>query len=253
MKPLLLLTNDDGYRAKGINELTKALREQADIIIMAPEYPQSGMSSALSATQAIRYRLVSEEKGLTIYSCTGTPVDCVKLAIGQVLKRRPDAVISGINHGTNIAISVHYSGTLGAAIEGCINNLPAIAFSLTDVSPEANFEETCRLAKQLTAHVLKEGLPRGTYLSLNVPNKNKVKGIKICKQADSKWDDEHKRSKDGFNHDVFWMTGHLTVKDPTDQLNDTTALEEGYASLVPCKIDVTDYDYMDSLTQKFNL
>ncbi|MCD7976076.1 MAG: 5'/3'-nucleotidase SurE [Tannerellaceae bacterium] len=246
-RPLILITNDDGVWAKGINELTDALKGLGEVVVFAPDGPRSGMSSAITSAIPIKYALLKKEDGLTVYSCTGTPVDCVKLAINEVLHREPDLLVSGINHGTNVAICVNYSGTMGAAIEGCIFNVPSIGVSLTDHSADADFSESCRLAYELSEIVLKNSLPPGTYLNLNVPNIPNVKGMKVCHQADGRWVNEYMCSTNASGEPVYWLTGSFENADPGNQKNDTWALDEGYASLVPCKIDVTDYNYMDQL------
>lgn len=243
-RPLILITNDDGVQAKGIKELIECLRDLGDLVVFAPDGPRSGMASAITSLIPLKYSLVKKENGLTIYSCTGTPVDCVKLAINEVLERKPDLLVSGINHGGNMAICVHYSGTMGAAAEGCIFDVPSIGVSVLDHKAEADFTESCRLARMLARRVLKEGLPHGTYLNLNVPDMPQVKGMKVCRQADGKWIKEFKRSENASGEDVFWLTGSFENAKPIKQDNDTLALDNGYATLVPCKVDVTDYDFM---------
>lgn len=248
-KPLILITNDDGVLAKGINDLIECLKDLGDLVVFAPDGPRSGMGSAITSLVPIKYTLVKKEKGLTIYSCTGTPVDCVKLAINEVLERKPSLLVSGINHGGNMAICVNYSGTMGAAAEGCIFNVPSIGVSLLDHKTDADFSECCRLGRSLARRVLKEGLPHGTYLNLNVPNTSQVKGVKVCRQADGRWVREFMRSENASGEPVFWLTGAFESAKPIHPDNDMLALDSGYASLVPCKIDVTDYDFMNTLNE----
>lgn len=245
--PLILITNDDGVDAKGINELIACLRNLGEIVVMAPDGPRSGMSSAITSAVPIRYSVVERKEGLTIYKCTGTPVDCIKLAINEVLDRKPDLVVSGINHGSNSAICLNYSGTMGAAIEGCIFDIPSIGVSLTDHRPDADFGECRKLTQTLAGKLLKTGLPRGTYLNLNIPNVYPVKGIKVCKQADGKWVNEYMTAQAPSGQSVYWLTGNFQDYTPENTLNDTWALDQGYASLVPCKIDVTDYEFLDRI------
>lgn len=246
-RPLILVTNDDGVQAKGINELIGCLRDLGDIVVFAPDGPRSGMSSAITSTVPIRCSLLKQEEGLTVYTCTGTPVDCVKLAINQILGRQPDLLVSGINHGGNMAIAVNYSGTMGAAIEGCIFDVPSLGISLLDFSPDADFTECCRLGRMIARRILKEGLPRGTYMNLNVPNLPQVKGIKICRQADGRWVREFMQTEAPNGDSVYWLTGDFENAKPIHPDNDTLALDSGYASLVPCKIDVTDYVFMNKI------
>ncbi|MDL2208519.1 5'/3'-nucleotidase SurE [Parabacteroides sp. OttesenSCG-928-O15] len=251
VRPLILVTNDDGVDAKGINELIGCLKDLGDLLVFAPNGPRSGMSSAITSHLPLTYKLIKKENGLTVYSCSGTPVDCVKLAISEVADRQPDLLVSGINHGGNMAIAVNYSGTMGAAIEGCIFDVPSLGVSLLDHSDEADFTESCRLARMVARRILKEGLPQGTYLNLNVPKTPQVQGLKICRQADGKWVKEFMRSEAPRGESVFWLTGDFENRKPIHPENDTLALDSGYASLVPCKIDVTDYDYMNRLKELF--
>lgn len=246
-RPLILITNDDGIQAKGINELVTCLRVLGDVVVFAPDGPRSGMSSAITSVIPVSYTLLEKEAGLTIYRCTGTPVDCVKLAINEVLEKKPDLVVSGINHGGNQAISVHYSGTMGAAIEGCVFGIPSMGVSLLNHTEDADFGNSCVLAVQLARKVLEKGLPHGTYLNLNVPNVEEVKGVAICRQADGRWTNEYHRSSDAKGNTVFWLTGQFQEKEPIAPDNDTLLLARGYASIVPCKIDVTDYRFMETL------
>ena len=246
-RPLILITNDDGVYAKGINDLVKCLRDLGDLVVFAPDGHRSGMSSAITSEIPIKCKLMKQEEGLTVYRCTGTPVDCVKLAINEILDRKPDLLVSGINHGGNMAICINYSGTMGAAAEGCIFNVPSMGVSLLDFDPHADFSESCRLAHELAERVLKDGLPHGTYLNLNVPKTPKVKGVKICRQADGRWNKEYQASKNALGETVYWLTGSFDSAEPIHPENDMLALDNGYASLVPCKLDVTDYEFMETL------
>lgn len=248
-KPLILITNDDGFRAKGINELINALRGRGELIVFAPDGPRSGMSSAITSLTPLKYDTVLQEDDLTIFSCNGTPVDCVKLAINEVLDREPDLLVSGINHGGNMAICVNYSGTMGAAAEGCIFGIPSIGLSVLDHRPDADFRECCRLGIKVIDDVLAHGLPHGTYLNLNVPVVERVKGLKVCHQADGRWIKEFKRSENTSGHPVFWLTGEFRNDDSRAD-NDMLALDNGFATLVPCKVDVTDYQFLKELRKR---
>ncbi len=248
-KPLILITNDDGVDAKGIKELTGCLRDLGEMIVFAPDGPRSGMSGAITSLIPVKYSLIKKETGLTVYSCNGTPVDCVKLALNDILDRKPDLIVSGINHGGNMAICVHYSGTIGAAIEGCILGVPSIGISLTSHDKNADFSECCRLGRKLARRILKEGLPDGTYLNLNVPEIQEVKGIQVCHQTSGRFVNEYMRSENASGEPVYWLTGSFRNSSPLQSGDDVLALDSGYASLVPCKIDVTDYDFMQNLNQ----
>jgi len=249
-EPIILLTNDDGVEAEGLISLVKALCGLGTIIVFAPDGPQSGMSNAITTTKPIRYRVLSKEKNLQIYSCTGTPVDCVKLAMNEVLSVKPDMLVSGINHGENQGLSVHYSGTMGAAFEGCVFDIPSIGVSLCDYPSGFDFSESCRLSRILAEYVLKHGLPHGTYLNMNVPNIPVVKGITVGRQSDGKWVREYIRHEED-GEISYWLTGEYELFEPLHPDNDFTLLENGYASLVPCKVDITDYTFMEELKKNF--
>ena len=244
---LILITNDDGIEAKGINELIKCLKGLGELVVFAPDGPRSGMSGAITSQHPISYTLIDKEDKLTLYACTGTPVDCVKLAMHEVLERQPDLLVAGINHGGNHAISVHYSGTMGAVIEGCIFRVPSIGVSLMNYAPDADFSEACRFARMLACNVIEEGLPFGTYLNLNVPDVTPVKGLAVCRQADGQWINEFYTKKGTDGKTEFWLTGEYVDRDSQDQDFDTNRLNNGYASLVPCLIDVTNHAFIDTL------
>lgn len=250
-KPLILVTNDDGYQAKGLIRLIEAMRKIGDVVVFAPETHQSGMSSALTTAQPLRTRIYKQEEGLTAYACTGTPVDCVKLALNEFLDRKPDLLVSGINHGSNAGISVIYSGTMGAAIEGCIFGVPSIGMSLCDFMTDADFSATEIVAKTVARQALKNGLPKGVCLNVNVP-KGEVKGIRVSSQTQGKWVNEYHRSTDGVGRDVFWITGNFENWEQDNQNSDEWALANGYAAVVPVKIDMTAHDFIPEL-EKWNL
>ena len=245
-RPLILLTNDDGVTAEGIICLTEALCSLGTVVVFAPDSPQSGMSCAITVTKPITYQLISKCEGITIYSCTGTPVDCVKLAINEVLPIKPNLLVSGINHGGNQALSLHYSGTIGAAFEGCVFDVPSFGVSLIDYVPGADFSSSCHLARGLAEKVLEHGLPRGVYLNLNIPNMADVKGMAVGRQTAGKWVREYNRQEQ-HGRTQYWLAGYYQVSGAAYPDNDVTLLKEGYAALVPCKVDVTDYAFMEEL------
>ncbi len=245
-KPLILITNDDGYQAKGIQSLIEELKKLGDIHVFAPDRPQSGMSSAITVSNALRYRLYKQEENITYYVCSGTPVDCVKLALNEFLERKPDLLVSGINHGSNAGISVLYSGTVGAAIEGCVFNVPSVAMSLCEYNPDSDFSQAAKVAFNVAEKVLEEGLPKGICLNVNVPA-GAVKGIKITTQTQGKWVNEYLRSQDGAGRDVFWMTGNFENWEQDNDNSDEWALANGYAAVVPVKIDMTAHDFIPEL------
>lgn len=245
-KPLILISNDDGVDAEGLIMLADALRNLGDIVVFAPDGPRSGMSCAITSSRPVTCEKSSRKEGFTVYSCTGTPTDCVKLALSEVLPVKPDLLVSGINHGGNHALAVHYSGTMGAAFEGCVFGVPSIGVSLDRYKSGSDFSESCRLIQILAEQVLINGLPHGVYLNLNVPNIPEVKGIAVGRQTDGKWEHEYNREeKNGIME--YWLGGDFEMSGPAYPDNDITLLDKGYASLVPCKIDVTDYAFMNKL------
>jgi 5'-nucleotidase len=246
-RPLILITNDDGVSARGIKELAAGLKEVGDIVVFAPDGPRSGMSGAITSTIPLSYALLEVAKGMRVYSCTGTPVDCVKLAVNEILGLKPDLLVSGVNQGGNLSVCVHYSGTLGAAAEGCIHDIPSLGVSLAGYTYHSSFGECCRLTRQLAFRLLEEGLPQGVYLNLNVPNLPRVKGVRVCRQAEGRFINEYMRMENPSGSPVYWLTGSLQSNLPPHPEDDIPALDAGYASLVPCKIDVTDYDFMGRL------
>lgn len=246
MKPLILVTNDDGYQAKGIISLAEAMRELGDVVVFAPELHQSGMSSAISTMQPLRSRIYKQEDGFTAYMCTGTPVDCVKLALNEFLGRKPDLLVSGINHGSNAGVSVIYSGTMGAALEGCIFEVSSFGISLCEYSLDADFTHACQVAKKVAKTILGKELPKGICLNINVP-RGDVKGIKITSQTQGKWVNEYQRSADGNGRDVFWMTGNFENWEEDNDNSDEWALANGYAAIVPVKIDRTAHDFIPEM------
>lgn len=255
-KPLIFVTNDDGFMAKGINCLVESLIGLGEIVVVAPDGPRSGMSGAITSIQPIRYSLISKdvEKDITVYACTGTPVDCVKLGISEIVGRKPDLLVSGINHGSNASICVLYSGTMGAAIEGCLFKVPSIGFSLLDHAHDADFSHTYPITRALSQEILKTGLPNGVCLNVNIPHSNnELKGIKVCKQASGQWVDEFKKSEDGANKEIFWLTGRFWNDDLNDVATDEWALANGYATVVPTKVDMTDHDQLMEMKTLENL
>ncbi|MCD7972549.1 MAG: 5'/3'-nucleotidase SurE [Candidatus Azobacteroides sp.] len=246
-RPLILISNDDGVDAKGINSLIESLRLLGDLFIVAPDGGRSGLSCAVTSKIPIRAMLIKEEKGLTIYSCSGTPVDCVKLALGNLLPRKPDLIVSGINHGNNASVNIHYSGTMGIAIEGALNNIPSIGFSLCTHKPDADFSQAVSYSALITKHILEKGLPKGICLNVNIPYGTEVKGIKVCRQAAGNWSEEFEERTDPHNGRYYWLTGVMMNMEPDCTETDEYAIGEGYVSVVPSKIDLTAYEYMEDL------
>lgn len=255
-KPLIFVTNDDGWQAKGINCLIESLIGLGEILVVAPDGPRSGMSSAITSLQPIRCDLVKQDKknDITVYACTGTPVDCVKLGISEIAGRKPDLLVSGINHGSNASICVLYSGTMGAAVEGAIFKVPSVGFSLLDHNPNADFVHTESVVRGISEQVLSEGLPLGVCLNVNIPHsKDKLKGIKVCREAMGQWVEEFKQSEDGIGKKVYWLTGRFANDEPDDQNTDEWALANGYASVVPITVDMTAHEYVKRMKSFENI
>ena len=251
-KPLILVSNDDGVMAKGINELMRFLRPLGDIVVMAPDSPRSGSGCALTVTQPVHYQLVKKEVGLTVYKCTGTPTDCIKLARNTVLDREPDLVVGGINHGDNSATNMHYSGTMGVVVEGCLNGIPSIGFSLCNHDHDADFEATGLYVRKISAMILEKGLPPLTCLNVNFPNTADIKGIRICEQAKGRWTGEWTPCPRLNDTNYLWLTGEFTDHEPENEKNDHWALVNGYVAITPTTVDVTAYGFMDELNKWFN-
>lgn len=248
-KPLILITNDDGITAPGIRQLIKIMNEIGEVVVVAPDSPQSGKGHAVTidSTLYISKRKIDNGKQ-TEYSCNGTPVDCVKIAKHEILKRTPDLCVSGINHGSNSSINVIYSGTMSAAVEAGIEGIPAIGFSLLDVSWNADFSQSEDFIKQITWNVLRNGLPKGTILNVNIPNlpKSEIKGIKICRQAKARWIEEFDKRTNPQGRNYYWLTGKFVNEDKGED-TDEWALENGYISVVPVQYDLTAYHAISQL------
>ena len=226
-KPLILLSNDDGVEAKGLNELIRGLRGMGEIIVMAPDGPRSGASGAITSEHPVKYYKVREEEDLTVYKCTGTPVDCVKLALHTVVPRRPDVVIGGINHGDNSSVNVHYSGTMGVVIEGCLKGISSIGYSLCNHFADADFSSSLPYIRRITEQVLEHGLPLGICLNVNFPDTASLKGVRICRQTNGAWINEWKRSLHPRGGEYFWLTGEFDNYEPEAEDSDHWALGHG--------------------------
>ncbi len=251
MKPLILISNDDGYLAKGINSLVEMLSDIADILVCAPEDARSGYSTAFSATIPLRLKKRYEKDGVQIWSCNGTPVDCTKLALSELCPRRPDVIIGGINHGDNASVNSHYSGTMGVTKEGCMKYIPSLAFSLCDFREDANFEPLRGVIRQIVSKVLKEGLPLGVCLNVNFPLIEEFKGIRVCRMAKGTWGNEVHKHRHPRGYDYYWLVGNYTNDEPEADDTDNWALSHGYIAITPTTIDVTSYEAMDSIRKWF--
>jgi 5'-nucleotidase len=246
-KPLILISNDDGITAPGIRALVEVMKEIGDVLVVAPDKPQSAMGHAITINQPLRLTKVDQFPGVDSYQCTGTPVDCVKLAIDKLLTRKPDLMVSGINHGSNSSINVIYSGTMSAAVEAAIDGMPAIGFSLCDYRWDADFEVVKPFVRRIALEYLRNGLPYGTLLNVNLPvYEGGIKGIKVCRQAVAKWKEDFDERMDPFNRKYYWMTGRFVNMDKGED-TDEWALAHGYVSIVPTQFDLTDHSRISAL------
>lgn len=250
-RPLILVTNDDGYKAKGISQLTEIAREFGDVVVIAASESQSGKSHSITIKDPLRYKLLERTNGLTRYVVRGTPADGIKLAMCSILDRKPDLILSGINHGTNSSTSIVYSGTMGAAMEGALNRIPSIGLSLLDYLPDADFESSAYHVRSIIRKVLEEGLPGGTCLNVNIPavTKEEIKGIKVCRMADGLWKEVFESRKDPGGREYFWLSGSFINREEGAQDNDEWALKNNYISVVPIKVDMTAYDLLDQMKE----
>lgn len=250
-KPLILVTNDDGIYAKGLEALIGVARKFGNVIAISSQEPMSGMSHAITVKVPLRVKLMSEEPGLTRYVCNGTPVDGVKLVFNSLSKRKPDLLLSGINHGSNSSSSVLYSGTMAAAMEGAVNHIPSAGFSLLSFDPEADFTASAFYAEEVIRHVLEHGLLDGICLNVNVPMRpmDKIKGLRICYQANGYWKEEFERRTDPTGKEYYWLTGFFQNREPDNggEGSDEWALHNGYVAVVPINTDLTAYGILDKI------
>lgn len=241
-KPLILVTNDDGITAPGIRALIEVMNTLGDVYVVAPDSPQSGMGHAITINDTLYCDKVEVHKDQPQkeYSCSGTPADCVKLAVNEILKRKPDLCVSGINHGSNSSINVIYSGTMSAAVEAGTQGIPSIGFSLLDYSLEANFEPVKKYVKQVAEECLKNGLPKGVVLNVNFPKATakELKGLKVCRQANAHWVENFDKRTNPLGRDYYWLTGEFVNEDKGED-TDEWALANNFVSVVPVQFDLT--------------
>lgn len=246
---VILVTNDDGIEAKGLKALINVVRPFGKILVVAPAEPQSGMSHAITVKYPLRIKKLKDEEGLTLYSCFGTPVDCIKLALDQLTDRKPDLVVSGINHGANSSTSVIYSGTMAAALEGCINQIPSVGFSLLSLDQDADFRTAEIYATKIIKKIFENGLPKNTCLNVNIPYvmDERIAGIKLCRQNKGYWQEEFDKRTDPSGRNYYWLTGEFYNTEPEAKDTDEWALENNYVSVVPTHIDLTCYKTLEEM------
>lgn len=247
-RPLVLISNDDGYHANGIRTLVSFLKDWCDLLVVAPESARSGFSCAFSATEPLRLkRRHNMGNDVEVWSCNGTPVDCVKLAFSQLLgERKPDLVMSGINHGDNSSVNNHYSGTMGVAKEGCMKYIPSVAFSSCNYDENADLNPLREGVVKIVEKVLDEGLPLGTCLNVNFPANLPFRGFKACRMTRASWVNEVVKELHPRGYEYYWIVGEYRNDEPEATDTDQWALSHGYISITPTKIDITDYDWLKS-------
>ena len=250
-RPLILVTNDDGINAPGIRTLISVVKNIGDVIVVAPDSPQSGMGHAITINSTLHSsRITPKNSEIIEYSCSGTPADCVKLAINELMPRKADLCVSGINHGSNSSINVIYSGTMSAAIEAGIEGVPAIGFSLLDYSWNADFSHSKDFIRKITLNALNNGIPKGVVLNVNIPavKKSDIKGLKICRQAKAYWVEEFDKRKNPLGQEYYWLTGKFVNKDQGED-TDEWALKNNYISIVPVEFDLTAHHAIQGLNE----
>lgn len=250
IRPLILVTNDDGYFAPGLKALIEMVHPFGDVLVVAPETGVSGMSHAITIKNPLRLTLLEKNNHLSYYKLNGTPVDCVKMALNQIADRKPDILVSGINHGSNSSISVVYSGTMGGAIEGSLNNIPSIGFSLCSHRMDADFSLVQKYGLSIFKDVLENKLPANSCLNVNFPvvKEADFRGIKVCRQAHGVWKEEYERRVDPHGGEYFWLTGNFANHENGSTDTDEWALDHNYASIVPVRTDFTDFENLHKIT-----
>lgn len=250
---LILLTNDDGLYAGGIKTLTEVMEEFGKVVVISTVESRSGMSQALTVKMPIRVKLLDETERKRVYACSGTPADGVKIAINQLLERKPDWVVSGINHGSNASVSVIYSGTMAAAIEGCLYGIDSVGFSLNDFSASADFTATRPFIRKIMNSLAANSLPENVCLNVNFPScaEEEVRGVKVCRQARGNWREEFDKRKDPSGKTYYWLTGIFQNHEPAATDTDEWALMHNYVSVVPVTVDMTAHSQLASLRSRF--
>ena len=239
-KPLILVTNDDGIAAKGVHELIRSLQNIGEVVCVCPENPQSGMSMALTVNSPLRIHRIEDFHGAAMYKVNGTPVDCVKIAVDNILDRKPSIVVSGINHGSNAAINVVYSGTMGAAFEGCAYGIPSVGFSLTSHDEDADFTPCLPVVDKLVRLILEKGLPDGICLNVNMPaHVKEYKEMRVVRGCKGRWNDRYDKYTDPAHRPFYWLAGNFVNEEPHNEATDEWCLNNGIVSIVPVLLERT--------------
>lgn len=252
-RKLILISNDDGVHAPGFHRLIEAVAPYGDVIGVAPATPQSGKSSAMTVNDALRIAEHEPVAGAAVYSVTGTPVDCIKLALYHIVPRRPDLILAGINHGSNAGVNIIYSGTMGAVLEGCMQGIPSVGFSLLHHSMAADFTECIPWVKRIVEAVLRDGLPADVCLNVNFPAKVKIEGAKVVTAARSHWSEEYATYTDPHGKPFYWLSGKLINEEPDNADTDMYWLDRGYASIVPARPSQNAADALATVRELLDL
>lgn len=250
-RPLIFITNDDGISSRGLSHLTRIALELGDVVVVAPESAQSGKSSAITVNSPLFINEHPSLDGAKMLSVTGTPVDCVKTGMYAVLDRKPDLILSGINHGSNAAVNNIYSGTMGATMEGCLLGVPSIGYSLLDHSPNADFDPLTYYIREITAKVLAEGLPDGICLNVNFPSDCTPRGLKVVRAAKGRWTEEYATYATPHGTPFYWLTGKFHNEEPGNPETDEFWLGKGYGTIVPIRPDQTATDMITEIGKIF--
>ena len=253
-KPVILVTNDDGVTAPGIRALVEAMSELGTVVVVAPDSPQSGMGHAITIGDPLRLEQVEIFPGVESYQCSGTPVDCVKLAVDKIIRGKPDLCVSGINHGSNSSINIIYSGTMSAAMEAAIEGINAIGFSYLNYAYDADLSAPKKYARVIAEHILREGLQHTRLLNVNFPKVDaaEMKGIRVCRQAVAKWEEEFDERRDPRGKKYYWLTGKFVNYDKGED-TDEWALSNGYVSVVPIQYDLTAHEAIERLRGQLHM
>lgn len=251
MRPFFILSNDDGVSAPGLQFLIEALRPHADLLVMAPDGPRSGFGCSITSSRPLTYRRVREEEGLTVCACSGTPTDCVKMALNLFPDRKPDLIVGGINHGDNSSVNAHYSGTMGVAIEGALQGYPSIAFSLCDHRADADFSPLLPYLADFALKTMKAKLPPFTCLNVNFPLAPEFRGVRLCRMAHTRWQREVERRTHPWGGEYFWLVGESVNLEPEADDTDRWALAHDFVAITPTQLDVTATELLTQLKDVF--
>jgi 5'-nucleotidase len=252
-RPLILVTNDDGFQAPGIRNLINIMLELGDVVMVAPDQGRSGQGHAITVNNPLRHQVLKESPNLKEIAVNGTPVDCVKLALKQLLPKTPDLLVSGINHGGNSSVNILYSGTMAAVLEGCMENIPSVGFSLCDYAHDADFQSSALFIREIATDVLSHGLPNGVCLNVNIPAlpSEKIKGVLTTRQGQGRWEEEFDARLDPRGRPYYWIQGYFSGN-VTEQGTDEWALANGYISVMPVTYDLTAHQMIETIGKIFN-